>query len=240
MLSLLEQFTAERLAYMQRVSICVFFLIFVASLASFAQDTPKFEVFAGYSYLHVDTQGVSFVCPVQVLPACPIFHAHANANGWNAAAQYNLTSALGLEANIAGHYNTPLTASFAVASASGTSTVNISGPRQHIYDFLFGPVFSYRKHSYTPWAHALFGDEHVGFSSVQLPLGLGTVPAPPSQNFFAFALGGGLDFKVARHLLVRAGEFDYQFVNASINNRGHQNDFRFSAGVVFIPGSTAK
>jgi hypothetical protein len=82
----------------------------------------------------------------------------------------------------------------------------------------------------------LLGDEYVSFGAVQLPLGLGPFPTPPSHDYFALALGGGVDVKVARHFLVRAGEFDYQFVNASGGNSGHQNDFRFSTGVVFALG----
>jgi hypothetical protein len=76
----------------------------------------------------------------------------------------------------------------------------------------------------------------VSFGTIQLPLGLGTSPTPPSHDYFAFVVGGGVDVKVTRHVWVRAGEFDYQFVNASGGNSEHQNDFRFSTGVVLALG----
>ncbi len=61
--------------------VCVFA---VAGLAV-AQETPKAEVFGGYSYLRVNPSGV-------------------NANGWEAALTGNFTEHLGLTADFSGHY----------------------------------------------------------------------------------------------------------------------------------------
>jgi hypothetical protein len=41
---------------------------------------------------------------------------------------------------------------------------------------------------------------------------------------------------VSRHFLVRAGQVDYLEVSSSGNGSGHQNNFRFSAGVVYAVG----
>jgi len=59
-------------------------------------------------------------------------------------------------------------------------------------------------------------------------------PSPSPETDFAFALGGGPDLKVSKHFAVRVGQFDYEFVNSS--GGGHQNDFRYSGGVVFALG----
>ena len=201
-------------------------------LLASAQDFPKAEVFGGYSYLHLDTHGTTTAsltqeCNVLTGGACPAtFKIRPGFNGWEAAGQFNLNSWLGVKADFAGHYgnilsvkfNTPLPFNFAI-------------PDQHIYDFLFGPVLSQRGHRYTAFAHVLFGAEHVGIgSSPIIANGLGTFTPPSSETDFSFALGGGIDFKVSRHLSIRAGQFDYQFVNSS--GGSHSNDFRFSAGVV--------
>jgi opacity protein-like surface antigen len=224
---------------MRLSNLLLYLFLLAAPALTFAQEFPKAEIFGGYSYLHVDTQGLSAtsnqICLQFAIVPCPV-RVHSGANGWDASGQFNLNSWFGIKADVAGHYNTPVSVNFASASPLGTFNLNFSGPRQHTYDFLFGPALSYRRPRYTPFAHALLGDEHVSFGTIQLPLGLGTSPTPPSHDYFAFALGGGVDVKVTRHVWVRAGEFDYQFVNASGGNSGHQNDFRFSTGVVLALG----
>lgn len=226
---------------MSRLSLGVFLFVVAIPGCATAQDFPKFEIFGGYSYLHVDTQGANGASLTQLCNAitvgnCPFtFQVHPGMNGWNAAAQFNLNSWLGAKADFSGTYGTLVSARLIEASSQGTSVLNFSTPRQSNYDFLFGPVISYRKHRYTPFAHALFGDEHVSFASLQIP-GFGALPAA-SRNSFALALGGGVDIKVARHFSLRAGEFDYQFVDGKGSVPGHQNDYRFSAGVVLALGS---
>ena len=224
---------------MRRSNLLLSLFVLLAPVFAIAQEAPRAEIFGGYSYLHMDTQQLSAstgpACLQIAIVPCPI-HTHSGANGWDAAGQFNLNSWLGIKADIAGHYNTPVSVDFNSANALGALNVNVSGPRQHTYDFLFGPVFSYRRRGYTPFVQALLGDEHVSFGAIQLPLNLGSL-APPSHDYFALAIGGGVDIRVARHFLVRAGEFDYQFVKASGGNSRHQNDFRFSTGVVFALGS---
>ena len=67
------------------------FLLFCFAVSAFAQqDNPRAEVFGGYSYLHIDTQGVTgasldTVCN-NLLGAgfCPAgtFQVHPDFNGW--------------------------------------------------------------------------------------------------------------------------------------------------------------
>ncbi len=72
----------------------------------------------------------------------------------------------------------------------------------------------------------------MGFGAFQtVPGTFGTLTPPNSETDFAFVLGGGLDVKVSKHFAIRAGQFDYELVNSS--GGGHQNYFRFSAGVGF-------
>jgi len=217
--------------------------ILVSSLAS-AQDYSKIEVFGGYSYLHVDTQGISSsslfaLCGSLIGTTCPIrFAVRPGFNGWEASGQYNLNRWFGVKAALSGHYGNLISATF--ASAPPIVPLDFSGPDQHIYDYLFGPVVSRRARRYTVFAHGLLGGEHVGFGNFALPPGPVPIslPGPSSSNWFAVALGGGVDLKVTRHFAVRAGQFDYQFVNSSANGSGHQNDFRFSSGIVFALGGS--
>lgn len=224
----------------RRTSSLIFLLAFSAAARS--QEFPKFEVFGGYSYLHIDTQGDSSsrlnqLCNTVTVGNCPfIFQVHSGFSGWNAAGQFNFTSWLGAVADLSGHYGTLVTAKTTSASFQRINFVDFSIPKQRNYDFLFGPVFSYRKPRYKPFAHALLGDEHMSFGSLQLPSNLGTVPQVPSHNYFVFSLGGGVDVKVSPHFLIRAGEFDYQRVTSSFAAKDYQNNFRFSAGLVAVFG----
>jgi opacity protein-like surface antigen len=226
---------------MRRLCVClsrVFFPAIFLTLFASAQDLPKAELFGGYSYLHVDTQGISgsslvAYCTSIMGGACPAtFQVHPGFNGFNVSGQMNVNQWLGVKADFAGHYGNLITANF--MSTPPFTPLNLSTPNQHIYDFLFGPVVSRRAPSYTIFGHGLLGGEHVGFGNFQLSGGAPlTLPGPSSQTSFAFALGAGLDLKVNHHLSVRAGQFDYQFVDSPANGHNHQNDFRFSAGVVF-------
>src|SRR3954466_5036657 len=227
---------------MRRSVIGVFLCVVLIPLLVFAQDYPKAEIFVGYSYLHIDTNGASGssldqLCNTVTVGNCPfIFQLHPGFNGWNAAGQFNLSSWFGITADFSGHYGTLVTAKFTSASFQGINFVDFSLPKQSNYDFLFGPVFSYRKPRYKAFAHALLGDERVSFGSLQLPSGVGTVSGPPSSNYFVLSLGAGLDVKLNRRFQIRAGEFDYQHVTPSFRNNDYQNNFRFSVGLVALFG----
>lgn len=123
-----------------------------------------------------------------------------NLNGWDAALTGNVGHTLGITADISGAYKT------------------VAGISNHDYFFLFGPTLaSHSNESFTPFAHALFGVAHASGGGF-------------SDNAFAMGLGGGLDVKVANHVAVRLGQFDYlmtRFGSAT------QNNFRYSAGIVF-------
>lgn len=206
-----------------------------ACLASLAQDIPSVELFGGYSYLHVDTQGIDAnaltnECNVISGGNCPLsFQVHPGFNGFSVAGQFNVNSWFGVKADLNGSYGNIFTARL----NSTLPPINISTPNQHLYDFLFGPVFSHRAHSYTAFAHGLIGAERIGFGNIQLSGGIPVpVPGPSSETDFAFALGGGIDFRVTKHFSVRAGQFDYEYVKSADNGHSHQNDFRYSAGVV--------
>jgi opacity protein-like surface antigen len=112
-------------------------LVLLVSGGALAQDAPKAEVFAGYSYLRVNPgSGINGI----------------NLNGWNASLAGNFNNWFGVVGDFSGHYGTP--------AISGIS-VNTK-----VHTYLFGPRISYRKNDrVTPFAHALFGGTHVRGSS---------------------------------------------------------------------------
>jgi opacity protein-like surface antigen len=101
-----------------------------------AQDTPKVDIFAGYSYLRENpsTAGVSSF----------------SLNGGSASVAYNANNWLSGVADFGGYHN---------GNILGTGT---SGT---LSTFLFGPRISYRRHErITPFGEVLFGVAHASAS----------------------------------------------------------------------------
>ncbi|MBZ5701024.1 MAG: porin family protein [Acidobacteriia bacterium] len=210
-------------------------------LPAVAQETPKIEIFGGYSHGRVNTEVnlTSFISLGSVFSAdatprnafapraavvayftptsftVPIY---MNLNGWNASVTANVNHWFGVVADFSGHYGTP--------------TIIGIGLETHVHSFLFGPRFTYR-HSerITPFVHALLGASHLNF---KVPL----IPVETSDSAFAMALGGGMDVKVREHVALRLAQVDYfmtRFSPYSIIES--QNNIRISTGLVFRFGS---
>lgn len=99
-------------------------ILMAAVLAATAQENPRFELFGGYSYLHVGSshQQKAF-----------------GLNGWNGQATVNLNRWLGATADFAGNYGSP----FAVSIHNYTYMFGptLSYRTQHVVPFahaLFG------------------------------------------------------------------------------------------------------
>ena len=106
----------------------------LSAVSAFAQESaPKFDVFAGYSYVQANP-GVTGV---------DSFHLH----GANANVSYNIKNWLGGVADFGGYTNGNILSS----GASGTFST-----------YLFGPRVSYRHYSrITPFGQVLFGAAHA-------------------------------------------------------------------------------
>src|SRR5260370_687300 len=72
-----------------------FALILAGSITALAQETPRVEVFAGYSYLHA-----SFADGITPLST----GFHGNLNGWNGSVAFNAIRRLGVVAGFVGCY----------------------------------------------------------------------------------------------------------------------------------------
>jgi outer membrane immunogenic protein len=115
--------------------VCVLaFFSFTASV--FAQETPKFDIFAGYSYVRDNpaTSGVSSF----------------NLHGGSASVAYNVNHWLGAVADFGGYH------------ANNILGTGIDGT---LSTYLFGPRVSYRRFErITPFAQTLFGVAHASGS----------------------------------------------------------------------------
>jgi opacity protein-like surface antigen len=183
-------------------------------LALAAQDAPKAEIFGGYSYLRNSSNSL---------------------NGWEGQATANFGRYLGVTADVSGHYRT-------VATLSGIPGVSASA-NQRLYNFLFGPTVTARFDKHAVFAHALFGAAHSSLGAgVSIPI-IGAVSTRVnSATAFAMAFGGGVDIGLTNTFAIRPAQIDYLYTRfnsvdalstgLSSSTSGHQNSFRYSAGIV--------
>lgn len=137
-------------------------------------------------------------------------------NGGSSYVEYNLNKTFGLVADFAGYANTR------------------KGIDDKVLTYLFGPRFNWRHSRLNPYAQFLFGGGYAWSG-----------PNNTTQNAFAMASGGGLDYNLTRLISIKPIQVEYvmtQFDSAALGPRGgnfggHQNDIRYSAGVVFKLGS---
>ena len=177
------------------------------------------------------------VIPTEISGRRLSVQARRNVNGWEGSLGVNLNHWFGLVSDFSGHYGSfnviipppPLPCVF-----PGCSQITIS-ENDKFHSFLFGPQFSLRARKLTPFAHALFGGSRLnrsGTETIVPPL-----PLPPISNIsfstsstnFAFAGGGGLDYKLSGKLAWRV-QADY--LEIGIPNRT-LNNVRVSTGLVF-------
>lgn len=113
-----------------------------ASFCAKAQDFPAAEVFGGYSYLNVDTNGLS---------------SRQAANGWEAGLDANVTRLFAVEAEGNGYYKN-------YNFDFGNFFPGISKVTVHVtdYSFMGGPRLNLRP----VFVHALIGDDHLTGSAL--------------------------------------------------------------------------
>jgi hypothetical protein len=204
------RFTAGEEAKVNMKTLALFAII-VASGRAWAQDYPRLELSAGYSYGSVDTQG---------------YGNQRDAQGWSGSVAANLKKWVGAEAEVSSRFN-----ALSFDYQGNSLTVN-----SRYYTFLFGPRFAYRTGKVTPFVHGLFGlDRSPAFvNTVYDPL-TGTSVSPYSNGLAAVA-GGGFDYAISRRLAFRS-QADYLFRRSSTLTPT-PNNFRVMAAIVFTFGQT--
>lgn len=94
--------------------------------------------------------------------------------------------------------------------------------------YVFGPKVSlFRIHKVTPFAQVLVGGIRADNSFAY------ALPTGGSETRLAIVGGGGLDWKMTEHLAVRLAQVDYLWTHLQTSSNNHQNNFRYSTGVVF-------
>jgi outer membrane immunogenic protein len=116
-----------------------------------------------------------------------------------------------------------------VADLQATHANHINGTGQTItvFDYLFGPRYSYRSRSrFTPYAQVLVGgsEEFSNYGSMA------------NGNAFALGAGGGVSRVMGRHFAWNIVEVDYVYSRLPNAVNDHQNDLRVTTGFTFRIG----
>lgn len=199
--------------------------LFVLCIFATAQDSPKSELFGGYSYLRTDEEEIDllrFGLPGRIT------QRSANLNGWNASVTYNPASWLGFIGDFSGHYGK---VHFDVVSPGLNGRLGIDG---RVYSFLFGPQFSKRKDSKTVFGRVMVGAVRTEQSEVVFGERI-----VDDATAFAFAVGGGFDLKLTDRIAWRAIQGDVivtrfaQEIDGQRIGSTFQPNLRLSTGFVF-------
>ncbi len=157
-------------------------MLFCAAGVMAAQETPKFDLFGGYSYARSRASNI-------------------NLNGWDSSFTYNVTEWLGIVAEGSGHYGSRQlsggTRVFFICPQNPTSCPpSLSfGPVSadtKLHTYAFGPRFTWRTgHVVTPFAHILAGG---GYTNEILDFGSGRNNRRSAS--FVWKIGGGADLRL--------------------------------------------
>lgn len=188
--------------------LCGALLVF-AGYAS-AQDHPVAEAFGGYSYLRVNPDN-----------GYPTY----GYNGGSGSIAVNPTSWIGVVADFGGYH------------WGGTPEFNDFNE----FTYLVGPKFAFRHGPITPFVQTLFGGDRLSGNVCEVDDGVKlssrrreTSGCEYGNNSgFATAIGGGLDWNATKHIGLRLVQAEYLLTKLSFFNNTHQDNFRYSVGVVF-------
>jgi opacity protein-like surface antigen len=202
-------------------------LLLVAGSALAEDDFPKVETSPAFMYIRTP---ISFTGQDGTT-----LKASFNCAGGGGTLAYNVTSAVGIAADLGG-------CKYFGHTFPQPLGDNISGSA---FTFLFGPRFTYRSKS----AFQPFGELNFGGMRISLKCNNGVdCPNSPSVSKTAFAMtvGGGFDIKLSKKVSLRAVQAEYLYTRfgnncaqqvCSFNN--NQNSFRLKSGIVINWGGAS-
>jgi opacity protein-like surface antigen len=199
---------------MMRVLSFVALALFLGGAAC-AQENPRFEVTADYSYFRVN-------------PSLSSVWSSQNLNGGGGDVTFFFWNHFGVKGDLQA-YNS----SNQCPAASSELPNCTSG---NLLTYMAGPVAKYRFGKIEPFAEALFGGAHSNFYVNACTSSSVLCSSTPDSTAFALAVGGGVDFKATQRFSIRLFDADYvktNFGNNFILGNSSQNNLRVQAGVQF-------
>ena len=191
-----------------------------SGLAQSADDERKVEVFAGFSYAHINSKGNQLLIG-------------ENRPGFNASVTGNISRYVGLKFDVSGHYG---------RNTSNRNAVRIE-EKSSTYNFLGGLQFKDNRSEarVKPFAHALIGAVRANGLRGNIVCGaaIGFPCRFPndSDTGLAAAFGGGVDVRLSKRVDFRVAQVDYNPTRLRnlrlVDARETQHNVRLGVGFVF-------
>ena len=194
--------------------------------AAFAQDAPKVEVAADYSYFRSPQGG---------------FVPSSSLNGGGVSVVYYFFKRVGLKAEFQ-DYGTYAQSITVPASTQGCNSLSdcqlsVSGS---VFTYTVGPVLRFSVKRFQPFAEIMFGGAHNNiyrniFNACSAQGECINLSKFPNNNAFDFVIGGGLDLPFREHISFRLVQVDYvrtSFGNSLVVGNSTQGNLRAQAGIV--------
>jgi outer membrane protein OmpA-like peptidoglycan-associated protein/opacity protein-like surface antigen len=205
-----------RCSQLAGIALAVLVLLGTLGAPAMAQDqsAPKWELYGGYSFLYPNSD-VHGMLPAGLLPvSSPL---ESNPRGLGGSLTYDFNRWFGLTLDASTHWKSG--ESLLYKTIDDTAFTNIS----------FGPKVTFRRTHVAPFLEALVGDYRL------------TPDAFHDINKLGFMFGGGLDFKLSKHLALRLPRVDYvmssyRYGPSSTTGSTDLRGLRAQAGVVFTWG----
>jgi opacity protein-like surface antigen len=194
-----------------KVVVYLLVFLFSAAVATRAQDLPKFDAFAGYSYVRANPENL----PDPRFPGFAESLPSFNMNGGDGSLAYNINRWVSGVFDFSGYVTSRM-------------TEGLPGIHGGMYTFLLGPKLSFRNSSrFTPFTQVLLGAAHTTSRTY----------LEANQAEFAMTLGGGVDFRLNHRVSLRPLQADYLLThfreNDSLAPKRFQNNVRLGVGLVF-------
>ena len=200
-----------------RYSLLVFLVLLSFAAVSQRLQGQSKEVSVNYSYVVYN-------------PAKSIAD-NRDLNGGGGSVGFNFGDYLTLKGEFEAYKTTTLTFHLPSTPNSPAGTFESNAD---MFTYLFGPQINIPANRKRFFFEGLFGGADTN-AYANLFKAAGVTGLKASNNGFAFAMGGGMDFVVTKHIAIRPVQFDYfltryEWKPIGINN---QSNFRYQAGVVF-------
>jgi hypothetical protein len=205
------------------------FLLAVAILfgaAAFAQDAPKVEVAADYSYFREPQGG---------------FLPSSSLNGGGVSAAYYFFKHVGLKAEFQdyGTYGQSITVPASTQGCNSLSDCQLSVSGS-VFTYTVGPVLRFHVKRFEPFAEVMVGGAHNNiyrniYNACTAQGECINLSKLPNNTALDFVIGGGLDLPFREHFSFRLVQIDYvrtSFGNSLVIGNSTQDNLRAQAGIV--------
>ncbi len=215
---------------MRKYAVLIGLLLLTAGSALAQGEFPKVETSPAFMYIRT---------PVSFSNGTTSVKQSFNCAGGGGTLAYNITSLLGIAADLGGCKYFGNTVPTQISEK-----INGNG-----FTYLFGPRFTFRKSGpFRPFFEVNFGGMRISLSckSSSTNCNAFTNGNTYSKNAFAMTAGGGFDIQLSRRISLRAVQAEYLYTRfgnscpANIcTNNNNQNSFRLKSGIVIAWGGSA-